>query len=160
MARGKIAVKIKKLETELKYWHDELAAFDRVETSIRRLNASSNSGDSVLELESEPDQITVPPASNSGLRRTLDVFESRFVPRGDLRRRVLDAVKSAPGKVASKEVERSLLKEGYKPKGKHFDISVYKTLNRLAEDNKIDRKKYAGHVWFQKKPPLKIEATA
>ena len=41
-ARTHIAGKIQKLEAELKYWQDELKAFDRVETTMRRLMPEAN----------------------------------------------------------------------------------------------------------------------
>ena len=72
--------------------------------------------------------------------------------RGGLKMLVLDTVVKNKGQlVSSTEVERLLLQSGYKPSGKHFDISVYQTLQRLADKKLINRIKDGSKVRFASK---------
>jgi hypothetical protein len=153
-ARTQIAARIKKLESDLNYWRDELKAFDRVETTMRRL--VNNSGDSVtaLTLEGEsqvdrPEVHEVPDTPEERSRLLLQLMADPPRRRGELRNRVLEIVNEKKGgKVTATEVERAILQSGFKPGGKHFDVAVFQTLNRLADGKKIARKKYAGKVTF------------
>lgn len=132
--RAKILAKIQELEPELQYWREELKAFERVETTIRRLGSNGNG--KLTPEENLPKET---------------IQESALPQRGDLKRRVLKIVLDKAGKrVSSTDVVKAILQSGYLPTGKHFDISVYQTLLRLAdeEDAKIEKKKLNGKVRF------------
>jgi len=144
-ARSQIVAKIEKLEVDLKYWRDELSAFDRVETTMRKLVHNGQVESEVLELKSDP--APQPPNIDPALLTVARQFVAKR--RGDLRDRVLAVVQARNGqKVSSTEVERAILQSGYKPNGKNFDIAVYQTLKRLATARQIIRRKYAGNVTF------------
>src|SRR6266404_6287298 len=77
----------------------------------------------IEELETESESLDVNSAS-AGAYRMLGLTEA-----------VLDAVQllgSQTG-VSSGQVAKHLLKEGFKPKGKNFNVSVGTTLKRLAK---------------------------
>ncbi len=154
MARGQIAAKIKKLENELKYWSDELSAFDRVETTMRKLNTESNGEPKKFKLVAV--DLRDKPESDAAASKRADMIQefqaNNLRKRGEVKRLVLKTVRNAESNVSTKDVERMILKEGYKPNGKNFNITVYKTLNRLADDGKIIRGKEAGGgVFFHAK---------
>jgi len=153
MARGQIAARITKLENELKYWREELAAFDRVETTMRKLNSESNGEVKKFKLVATVARQQPEPEAEAEKRaEEIQQFQSiNLRKRGQIKKLVLKAVKGAGGKVSAKEVERLILKEGFKPNGRHFNITIYKTLNRLAEDEKIIRAEEGGNVFFHAK---------
>jgi len=151
-ARIQITAKIQKLETDLKYWREELGAFDRVETTMRRLGASPNGQSAELQLQPE----TAGSKTNKLIKRAAEILEDFAVSdpkkRGGLKNLVLNTVVNHKGQlVSSTEVERLLLQSGYKPSGKHFDISVYQTLQRLADKKLINRIKDGSKVRFASK---------
>ena len=146
-ARMQIAAKIEKLETDLKYWQSELQAFDRVETTMRRLVGGNGTPPADLKLEVQEQPRATGPTDNESqvLREALANPPKR---RGDLRNRVLAVVLEHKGKkVTSTEVERAILQSGYKPKGRNFDVAVFQTLKRLSK-KEIVRRKYDGKVTF------------
>lgn len=152
-ARTQITAKIQKLETDLKYWREELGAFDRVETTMRRLGASPDG--QVAELRLQPEAVASSKMTPV-LKRAVEILGSyaSIEPkkRGGLKMLVLDTVVKNKGQlVSSTEVERLLLQSGYKPSGKHFDISVYQTLQRLADKKLINRIKDGSKVRFASK---------
>jgi hypothetical protein len=135
----------------LKYWREELQAFDRVETTMRRL--VNNNGDAThplkLEGESPAGQREGSLTEQDRSRILLELTANPPKKRGELRNRVLAVVHDRKGeKVTSTDVERAILQSGFKPGGKHFDVAVYQTLKRLADGKQIARKKYAGKVTF------------
>jgi len=144
MARGQIAAKIAKLEKEMKYWRDELGAFDRVETTMRKLNTESNGEPKKFKLE--PLDLRDNPESDIDASKRAEAIQQfqTSKKRGQIKRLVLKTVRTADGNVTTKDVERMILKEGFQPKGKNFNITLYKTLNRLADDGIIIRQKEAG----------------
>jgi len=153
MARGQIAAKIKKLENELKYWNEELAAFDRVETTMRKLNTESNGEPKKFKLVGA-DLRDKPETDAAASKRADGIQEFQaniFRKRGEVKKLVLNSVRHAEGAVSSKDVERMILKEGFKPKGNNFIITVYKTLNRLADSGKIMRANDGQRVLFHAK---------
>jgi hypothetical protein len=132
-SRLKINQRIEKLESELAYWRDELKAFDRVESTIQRLEGGS------VSVADSTDCAKLLKASVSNHSRK----------RGDLKKRVLAAVMEKAGQqVSSTEIEQTLLHSGYSPKGARFDISVFQTLNRLAKAKLIERKRTGSKVRF------------
>jgi len=135
--RAQIAAKIQELEPELQFLRDELKAFDRVESAMRRMGGNNNGK----------------PNSLAESRTTVSIAETDspgFSPqRGDLKRRILQIVTDKAGKrVSSTQIEKAMLQSGYLPTGKHFDISVYQTLLRLADQKRIEKKKTNGKVRF------------
>ena len=151
-ARTQIAARIQKLETDLKYWREELQAFDRVETTMRRL-VDNNGGDSTLPLKLEGEAPTgrceAPEAAAGRTEMLNELLANPQKKRGDLKNRVLAIVHARQGeKVSATDVERAILQSGFKPGGKHFDVAVYQTLKRLADAKQLVRKKYAGKVTF------------
>jgi len=114
-ARAHIQAQVQKHETELKYWRDELAAFDRVETAVRRLSANGD---------------TAPAPATAG--------DKTPVKRGELKSRVLASVLNQQGKlISSKEVERKLLADGYAPKG---NTSTFRFTKRCCDSPTIKRR--------------------
>ncbi len=93
----------------------------------------------------EPATLTLKPDSGE-LISTPSVIR-----RGDLKRQVLDVVLKHDGPVSSTDVERTMLSNGFRPSGKHFDISVVKTLNRLADQGFIEKRNENGRVTFVSK---------
>jgi hypothetical protein len=151
-ARTQIAAKIQKLETDLKYWREELQAFDRVETTMRRLVGSGGNGEAT-ELKLEEDRIAERKTPESNF--VAEIAAARLAgadaarKRGDLKKLVLAWVQQRRGsRLSATDVERGILQTGYKPRGKNFDVAVFQTLNRLAKAEIIRRKKYAGNVKF------------
>jgi hypothetical protein len=151
-ARTQITAKIQKLETDLKYWREELQAFGRVETTMRRLVGSGGNGEAT-ELKLEADRLAEPKTSESNFAAEIAAAQLAGADaarkRGDLKKLILAWVRERRGtKVSATDVERGILQTGFKPRGKNFDVAVYQTLKRLAEANVIKRKKYAGNVKF------------
>jgi hypothetical protein len=131
-ARAQIVATVEKLESDLKYWRDELNAFDRVETTMRSLTGDGLAADQIAQ--------NMPVESNDSARK-----------RGDLKKRVSQIVLNSEKPVSSTEVERTILQSGYKPVGNNFDISVYQTLLRLAKQDVIAKKKSDRKVIFFRK---------
>jgi hypothetical protein len=131
-----IQERMKKLHQELAELENELQAFDRVEIAMRRVSKPEPTGTPFkLEVEQKTNGVTT-------------AQDGRGHGKGFFKRQVLDFVVRSGAPVASSHVEAGLLKAGYKPPGKHFDISVYKALNRLVGQGFLKKESIDGRVLF------------
>ena len=104
------------------------------------------------ELKSEADTLSLPgiPSAIPGVNG--DQREHAFASTG-LTESVLKAVSWFGTKpFRPPEMRKHLLKEGFKPSGKNFNVSVGTTLNRLAERGKLVRETLNGKKVFRAKP--------
>lgn len=152
-ARTQITAKIQSLERDLTYWREELGAFDRVETTMLRLGANPSQQAEELKLQSDTkDNPRQPDLSKRAIKAVSEYAKTETKSRGGLKKLVLNTVINYKGQlVSSTEVERMILQSGFKPNGKHFDISVFQTLRRLADKKLINRIKDGTKVRFASK---------
>ena len=69
---------------------------------------------------------------------------------------VYDAVKEIGGHVTIAQVKKHLLDGGFMPKGKHFAISLAKTLQRLHIRGKLETDKKNGKRRYWKPEPIRL----
>jgi hypothetical protein len=132
-AKAEIQARVASLERELKEAHEELTAFERVELIVQR-RAGKTAEASTFKLVSQPQT-----AQKNGHQRRAGF--PLPTTRGLLTQQILHSVLVADKPLTASNVKTELLKQGLVPTGKHFGLTVMKTLNRLSERGLIKRTK-------------------